>query len=391
MMVNRRDVLKVAVTGVLGLAVGGAGGYFSRQAEIESLKKEIEELSKQVSMPTVKLEPNLNIYNWTYYINRNIVDWWAKENNVQIVYDTFESIDELVAKLQTGTSGYDLAVVSDSPLQELANLGVLEPIDLKKIPNFKYIPDRFKNPYYDPGNKYSVIYSYGTTGLGWNSEEVSPEVTAWADVFEVDRHLGKYKGKITMHTDTIETFGAALIYLGRDPNSTKDEDLRDAVDLLKKQKPYLAGYASTEEYMEGLEARRFLISHAYNGDIAGIIYASDEREITITKQLEYISYTVPEEGALAWADNFVIPKGAKNIEAAHTFINFIIDPIVSAICTITVKYPFPSGRDYVPEEIRNDPVIFTPDELLDKLHWTRPFTPEERAKRAEYWLELMAA
>jgi len=390
-MVSRRDVLKVAVAGVLGLAIGGAGGYISRQSEIESLKKEVVELSKQVGVTAPKLEPNLNIYNWTYYINRNIVDWWAKENGVQIVYDTFESLDEVVAKLQTGTSGYDLAVVSDSPLQELANLGVLEPIDLKKIPNFKHVPERFKNPYYDPGNKYSVIYSYGTTALGWNNSEVSPEVTAWADVFEVDRHLGKYKGKITMHTDTIETFGAALIYLGRDPNSTKDEDLREAIELLKKQKPYLAGYASTEEYMSGLEAGRFLISHAYNGDIAGIIYASDEREILITKQLEYISYTVPEEGALAWADNFVIPKGAKNIEAAHAFINFILDPIVSAICTITVKYPFPAGRDYVPEEIRSDPVIFTPEELLDKLYWTRPFTPEERAKRAEYWLELMAA
>ncbi|MCS7126429.1 MAG: spermidine/putrescine ABC transporter substrate-binding protein [Aigarchaeota archaeon] len=390
-MVSRRDVLKIAVAGVLGAAVGGAGGYYSRQVEIDNLKKEVEELSKQIGEVKVKLEPNLNIYNWTYYINKNIIEQWAKENGVSIVYDTFESLDEVVAKLQTGTSGYDVAVVSDSPLRELADLGVLEPIDLKKIPNFKYVPERFKNPYFDPENKYSVIYSYGTTGLGWNNKEVSPEVRAWADVFEVDRHLGRYKGKITMHTDTIETFGAALIYLGKDPSSMRDEDLREAVELLKKQKPYLAGYASTEEYMEGLETGRFLISHAYNGDIAGIIYASDEREITVYKQLEYISYAFPEEGALAWADSFVIPKGAKNIESAHAFINFILDPLVSAICTITVKYPFPTGRDYVPEELKEDPVIFTPDEYLDKLYWTRPFTPEERAKRAEYWLELMAA
>jgi len=391
-MVSRRDVLKVAVAGILGLAVGGVGGYISRQSEIESLKKEVVELSKQVGVTAPKLEPNLNIYNWTYYINRNIVDWWAKENGVQIVYDTFESDDEVIAKLQTGASGYDLAVVSDWPLQELANLGVLEPIDLKKIPNFKYVPERFKNPYYDPGNKHSVIYSGpGTTGLGWNNSEVSPEVTAWADVFEVDRHLGKYKGKITMHTSIDETLGAALIYLRRDPASSKDEDLREAIEILKKQKPYLAGYASTEEYMSGLEAGRFLISHAWAGDVAGVMYVSDEREIRVTKQLEYISYTVPEEGAIVTIDNFVIPKGAKNIEAAHAFINFILDPIVSAICTITVKYPFPAGRDYVPEEIRSDPVIFTPEELLDKLYWMRPLTPDERAKRAEYWLELMAA
>ncbi|MEN2974391.1 MAG: spermidine/putrescine ABC transporter substrate-binding protein [Candidatus Caldarchaeales archaeon] len=390
-MVGRRDVLKIAVAGVLGAAVGGAAGYFQGRAEVEGLRREVEDLSKQIGELKVRLEPNLNIYNWTYYINRNIVDQWAEENRINLVYDTFESIDEVVAKLSTGASGYDLAMLSDSEVLEISSLNLLEPINLKKIPNFKYIPERFKKPYYDPENKYSVLYSYGTTGIGWNNMEVSPEVTMWADIFEVDRHLGKYQKKITMMNDTDETYGAVLIYLGRDPNSSKDEDLREAIEVLKRQKPYLAGYASTEEYMDGLEAGRFWISHAFNGDIAGIMYASDEREIIISKQVEHISYTVPEEGALAWTDNFVIPKGAKNIEAAHAFINFILDPAVSAICTITVKYPFPAGRDYVPEEIRNDPVVFTPEEQLDKLYWGRPFTPEERAKRAEYWLELMAA
>ena len=100
-MVSRRGIFKVAVAGVLGLAIGGAGGYISRQGEIESLKREVIELSKQIGITGPKLEPNLNIYNWTYYINRNIVDWWASENGVQIVYDTFESLDEVVAKLQT--------------------------------------------------------------------------------------------------------------------------------------------------------------------------------------------------------------------------------------------------------------------------------------------------
>jgi len=408
-LANRRDVLKIAATGIIGLIVGGAGGYLARQGEVDKLKKEIEDLSKQAGVPTKtitqtqtqvstvtvvgkpKLEPNLNIYNWTYYVNRNLVDWWARENELNLVYDYFESIDEVVAKLETGESGYDIAVLSDAEVTEMTDLGVLEEIDLKKIPNFKYVPDEFKNPKYDPGNKHSIIYSYGTTGLGWNSSKVEPAVKAWADVFEPDRLLGKYKGKITMHSDTDETFAAALIYLGKDPNSTKDEDLREAIDLLIRQKPYLAGYASTEEYMEGLESERFLISHAWNGDIAGVVYGSDEREITISRSLEYITYTVPEEGALAWADNFVIPKGAKNIEAAHAFINFMLDPRVAAINSLTVKYPFPTGTDYVPTEILKEEMIFTPKELLSKLYWGRPFTPEEREKRHEYWLELMAA
>ncbi len=406
-MAGRRDVLKIAVTGIAGLLIGGAGAFFARQQEVDRLKKEVEDLAKQAGIPTKtvtetrtltttvlgkpQLEKNLNIYNWTFYVNRNLVDWWAKENEVSLVYDYFESIDEVLAKLETGASGYDIAVVSDAEVKEVADLGLIEEIDLKKIPNFKYVPDEFKNPPYDPGNRFSVIYSYGTTGLGWNSNRVEPPVTAWADVFEPDRHLGKYKGKITMHSDTDETFAATLIYLGKDPNSTKDEDLREAIEVLIKQKPYLAGYATTEEYMEGLETERFLISHAWNGDIAGVVYASDERQVTVSKSLDYIVYTVPEEGALAWYDNFVIPKGAQNKEAAHAFINFMLDPRVAAINSITIKYPFPTGVDYVPEEIAKDQMIFTPSELLAKLHLSRPFTPDERQKRQEYWLELMAA
>ncbi len=406
-MPGRRDVLKIAVAGIAGLVIGGGGAFLARQQEVSKLQKEIEDLSKQVGAPartitqtitqttTVmgrpQIEKNLNVYNWTYYVNRNLVDWWAKENEISLVYDYFESTDEVLAKLETGASGYDVAVISNPQVKEMSDLGLIEPIDLKKIPNFKYVPDAFKNPPYDPGNKYSVIYSYGTAGLGWNSDEVEPAVVSWADVFEVDRLLGKYRGKITMLSDSDETFAAALIYLGKDPNSTRDEDLREATDLLIKQKPYLAGYASTEEYMEGLETGRFLISHAWNGDIAGVVYASDEREVSIERSLEYIQYTVPEEGAIVWYDNFVIPKGAKNVEAAHAFIDFMLDPRVAAINSITIKYPFPTGMDYVPKEILNDQMIFPPKELLDKLYLSKAFTPEERQKRMEYWLELMAA
>ncbi len=403
-MIGRRNVLKVAITGVAGLLIGGVGAYLARQQEVATLKKEIEDLAKQAGITItetktltttvlgkIQLEKNLNVYNWTYYVNRNLVDWWAKENEVTLVYDYFESVDEAIAKLELGTSGYDLAILTDHTIPELIELRLLEEIDIKKIPNFKYVPDQFRNPPYDPGNRFSVIYSYGTTGLGWNGRIVEPPVTAWADVFEPDRHLGKYRGKITMLTEIRETYAAALLYLGKDPNSTRDEDLSEANSVLIRQKPYLAGYMSTEAYMEGLESERLLISHAYNGDIAGIVYESDERVIKTAKLLDYMFYTVPEEGAIAWYDNFVIPKGAKNIEAAHAFIDFMLYPPVAAINTLTVKYPFPTGVDYVPEELANDPMIFTPARLLAKLHLFRPLSPDERQKLQEYWLEVMAA
>ena len=137
--------------------------------------------------------------------------------------------------------------------------------------------------------------------------------------------------------------------------------------------------------------QRYYISHAWNGDIAGIVYASDEYEVYIEKYYENVKYVVPEEGAVVWYDNFVIPKNAQNIEAAHAFINWFLDPVISAIHTITIKYPYPAGLKYVPAEIRDDPMIFTPSELAPKLHLGRALTPEERAIREQYWNMVMTA
>jgi len=387
-MSTRREYLKVGVAGALGLVVGGAAGYFGTSAEREALKSELESLKREAG---IKLEDEIAIYNWTYYINRNLVDAWAEENGIKLIYDYLESNSEIYAKLDTGASGYDVMSCPAPDIPTYAERGLIEEVDMNKIPNFKHVPSAFKGFSWDPGDKYHVIWSYGTTGIGWNGEKVEPEITRWADVFEPERQLGKYSKKVSMMTDPTETLGAALFYLGRDPNSVKDEDLEEAKEVLIRQKPHLAKYASTEEFMEGLKTERFLISHAWNGDVAGTKYASDERSVIMEVYFPQIRYTVPEEGAYAWYDNLVIPKGAKHREAAHAFMNFTLDPRVAAINAMTIKYPYPTGTQYVPVELAKDPSIFTPEELLRKLVTYASFTPEERVKREEVWLEVQAA
>jgi len=399
---KRREFLKIAGTGAAGLAVGAAAGYVGMkplEAEIARLK---EPLLEDELWP---LEDSLNVFNWTYYLNRPRVERWCRDHGIALSYDNYESSDELIGVLEAaypGASGYDICVMTDGDIPYSIEHGLFELIDLDKIPNFEFVPTEFRGFDYDPENRYTIIYSYGTTGLGWNSEKVTPAVTKWADVFDTTPGgiLDRYGGKITMMPDITETLGAALFYLfGRgtatdDPqraNSCDPADLEAAKNVLIAQKPHLATYAGTEEFQVGLQNEEFYISHGWNGDIGGIVYESSETEILLEKTLPKIKYTVPEEGGTAWFDNFAVPRGAPHPEAAHAFINFMLDPKIAAINTMSVKYPFPTGRDYVPSELRDDPMIFTPPELLASLVRTRPFTDEERARRTAVWTAVQAA
>jgi len=379
---KRREFLKVAGIGAAGLAVGATAGYVGMTLPLQSERDKID------------LKGHLNIFNWTYYLNRPQLDKWCSDHGITLIYDNFESGEELLAVIEaTDVSGYDICVMTDGDIPYSVENEYLEPIDLDKIPNFELIPEEFRGLPYDPDNEHTVLYSYGTTGIGWNSDKVSEGITKWADIFDTTPGgiLDTYKKKVTMMPDVTETLGAALLYLGYSPNSTDPDELDDAKDALIAQKAYLASYAGTEEFMAGLENEDFYISHGWNGDIGGVVYESSETEISLERSLENIQYTLPEEGAFAWYDNFIIPRGAPHPNAAHAFINFMLTPKVAAVNTMSVKYPFPTGRDLVPEALRNDPLIFTPPELLASLYSYASFTEEERLARSDIWTAVQAA
>jgi spermidine/putrescine-binding protein len=379
---KRREFLKVAGIGAAGLAVGATAGYVGMTLPLQS---EIDKLD---------LKGHLNIFNWTYYLNRPQLNKWCSDHGITLIYDNFESGEELLAVIEaTDVSGYDICVMTDGDIPYSVENEYLEPIDLDKIPNFELLPEEFRGLSYDPENEHTILYSYGTTGIGWNSDKVSEGITKWADIFDTTPGgiLDTYKKKVTMMPDVTETLGAALLYLGYSPNSTDPDELDEAKDALIAQKAYLASYAGTEEFMAGLENEDFYISHGWNGDVGGVVYESSETEISLERSLENIQYTLPEEGAFAWYDNFIIPRGAPHPNAAHAFINFMLTPKVAAVNTMSVKYPFPTGRDLVPEALRNDPLIFTPPELLASLYSYASFTEEERLARSDIWTAVQAA
>lgn len=394
-MSTRREFLKLGVTGVAALAVGGLAGNLATkqlaEREKAELMKEISELKEKIG---IELEPGLNILNWTYYMNRILSDWWVEEvHGMKLIYDTIESTDELMAKFKAGAAGYDLVNIGVGQIDELVDGNLIQPINHKKVPNFKYVPEDFRDlKGYDPGNKYTMPYAIGTTGIGFNANLVPPPMPShWGDLFEVEKVKRFNKKCTTIPGATSLT--AALQYLGYHGSSADPDELEEAKEVLIRVKPYMAKYASTEEVMTGLISERFICCQVWNGDMAGAFYEASETEITVTRKYPHLQYVLPRPKCSFWIDNWAISAEAPHPEAAHAFINFWLDPRVSAINSLTVKYAMPNtlGIKFIPVEIASDETIFPKPEAYKYLELGKPLTEEEREAREAVWLEVMAA
>jgi len=289
-------------------------------------------------------------------VSKDTIPGFEKEFGVKVVYDNYSSNEELLAKLQTGAANYDLIFPSDYMVGIMAKQGLLMPLDLKNIPNFKNVEARFKNLPFDPGNKYSIPYFWGTTGIGYNAEKVSEKVDSWNILWNE-----KYSGRISMLDDMRGIANAALKLLGYSINTTDPKQINEAKQLLLKQKPLIKAYAS-DTYIDFLVSGDIWLSQAYSGDVFQVI-----------KENKAVKYAIPKEGTDMWVDNMCIPKGARNKYTAEVFISYILRPDVSAdICNYTwYANPNEAARKLIKPEILNNPSIYPPKEILDKCEFQK--------------------
>jgi len=376
---SRRDFVKMAATGVVGAAVGAvAGNYYGTQTTLtqeQSLRAELENLKKKIP---VQPESEVRVYTWSEYIAEHLIEVFKMNTGINVIYDTYESTDEMRAKVTPGQSGYDVVMVTDYMIPEFVELGLLAEVDTALLPNTIHLDDKFKNPDYDPGNKHSMPYLWGTTGLGWNSAKVA-DMKSWADIFEPAK-VQRYSKTVTMLDDMRETIGAAMKYLGYSLNDLDEGHLNEAKQVLLAQKPYLAKYTGALEYIPGLSGGRFMISHAYSGD--AFVAQADNPDIR---------YTIPEEGCTLWVDNMTVLKDAPHPIAAHAWINYILDPTVMAIIS-NVRYYANPNKDSVPflnTDVAEDPAIYPPEDVYKKLEIMKPVTPEEMEKYQRVWLDVV--
>lgn len=274
----------------------------------------------------------LNLYAWSEYVPQQMLDDFSAKYGITVNYDTYSSNEEMLAKLQAGASGYDVIIPSDYTVAIMIKQGMLEPIDVTQLSNFGNLDPRFTNRDYDPGNKYTIPYQWGTTGLIYDATTVPSVPKSWIDLWDP-----AYKGKLVFLDDEREVMAMALEVLGFDRNSTNENELKQAEQKLIELKPNILKFDSDapETAIISGEAAAGMV---YNGN-ASLALAEDPN----------VGYICPTEGCTIWFDNLAIPKGAPHKDAALLFMNWVLDVKESVLITVEFPYSNPNkaGLEYL--------------------------------------------
>ena len=305
----------------------------------------------------------LFIYNWSDYIAEDTIDNFEKEFNIDVTYDVFDSNEVLEAKLLSGGSGYDIVVPSGSFLENQIKAGVFQKLDKSQLSNLINLDPSIlsKVEAHDPGGLYSVNYMYGTTGVGYNEDKINENhIESW-DIFFDPAIISLYKDcGISMLDAPSEVMEIALKYIGKDPDTEIEADYKEALNMLKKIRPYIR-YFDSSQYIDDLASGEICLALGWSGDV---FLAADEAADGIN-----LWYSIPSEGTVIWFDMMAIPADAKNVSNAHKFINYILRPEVAADITNYVWYSNPNmaANKLVDPEIFDDVAIYPDEVTLSKL------------------------
>ena len=317
----------------------------------------------------------VNVYNWSDYIDPDVLTRFSKETGIKVQYDTFDSNDTLETKLLAGKSGYDVVVPSAYFLERQIKAGVFQKLDKSKITNITNVwPDIAKRlAVYDPGNQYAVNYMWGTTGIGYNvkatRERLGPngKIDSWDAVFKQDE-LAKFKDcGVHMLDSSDDIMPAALHYLGLNPNSTDDKELQRATDLMLKIRSSVRKFHSSE-YLNALAGGEICFVVGWSGDIK----QAQKRAAEAKNGIE-IGYAIPKEGAQMFFDNFAIPKDAAHVAEAHAFIDFLLKPEVAAKNSNLVAYANGNlaSQRFIDKAVLDDTSVYPDADTMKRLYTVR--------------------
>ena len=295
------------------------------------------------------------VYNWGEYLDPEVLTLFEQETGIDVVYEEFETNEILYPKISSGAIAYDVICPSDYMIQRMIENNLLAEINFDNIPNIKNIGKDYmeQSRQFDPENKYSVPYCWGTVGILYNKTMVDEPITSWSVLWDE-----KYKDNILMQDSVRDAFGVTLKYLGYSLNSTDLDELTEARDLLIKQKPLVQAYVidQVRDKMIGNEAA------------IGVIYSGEA--IYTQKENPDLEYVIPEEGSNIWIDSWVIPKNAENKENAEKFINFLCTPEIALMNFEYITYSTPNSeaRKLIEDEaIRNSEIAFPDLSKYDNL------------------------
>ena len=316
------------------------------------------------------------VYNWGEYIDPEIIDLFEEETGIDVIYEEFETNEIMYPKIQSGAIAYDVVCPSDYMIQRMIENDLLAEINYDHIPNLKYIGDNYMkmSRQFDPENKYSVPYLWGTVGILYNKKMVDEPVDSWGILWDK-----KYEDSILMQDSVRDAFAVALKYLGYSLNSTDLDELEAAKNLLIEQKPLVQAYVidQVRDKMIGGEAA------------LGVIYSGEA--LYCQQENPDLDYVIPKEGTNIWIDSWVIPKNAKNVENAEAFINFLCRPDIAKMNFDYITYSIPNtaGRDLIEDEsLRNSPIAFPDDSKLENCETCRFLGDDNDALYNRLWREI---
>jgi putrescine transport system substrate-binding protein len=338
--VGRRGFLRAAGL----LAAAGAAGYAG--GTIAGRGDDDPQAAAQPLPGNRRDERVLNIYNWSDYIDERTIPLFQALTNIRVNYDVFSSNEDLLAKLRAAPTDYDIIVPTSDFIPTYRSLDLIEPLRQDLMPNLTSLDREFVETDYDPGNRYTVPWQWGTTGIGFNRRRTkTPD--SWEAVFQPAAAMA---GHVTLLREVTDLIGCALLFMGKNPNSTNDRDLAEVVKLVRAAKSKVRRF-TTDTYIDELAASETWLAQGWSGDV---FQAQDQNPD--------VAYVIPKEGSLRFVDVMAVPKGAPHPGNAARFMNYTLLPKVQARISRYVSYgtPVSLAKPLLPPDQVRDPAIYPP-------------------------------
>ncbi len=315
----------------------------------------------------------LYVYNWGEYIDSTVNEKFEEEYGIKVIYDEYDNNESMYASLKNGAAKYDIVFPSDYMVARLISEDMLEPLDFDNIPNYKHIMERFKGLEFDPEEKYSVPYFWGTICLLYNSKYVKEEPTSWDVLWDK-----KYDGKVLMYNNSRDAIGLSLIRNNKSVNTENQDELKTAADNIVELKKNLQAFVS-DEIFNRMESESAYITPAYAGDA-----------LTMIEENPNLSIATPNEGTNLYVDSMCIVKNSKNKEAAEKYINFMCREDIAMLNCLETWYSTPHQQvfDNLDDETKNDGISYPDDEYLDKTQVYTNLSKDTLEYYTELWIKI---
>lgn len=326
-----------------------------------------------LATPSIAGSGELYLYIWSEYIPDEVVQNFTRETGIKVHLSNYDSNEAMYAKIKLAGDGYDIIVPSSDYVGLMRRQDMLLPLDKSKLSNFSNLAPKFVNQSFDPDNTYSLPYMWGSTAIAVNTGMLGTGAINSID----DLWKPEMDGRLLLPNDPRDVFALALKSLGYSLNETDPARIEEAYQKLKSLIPMVRVFDS-DSPKQALLSGEVLVGVVWNGEA----YIANQENPEIT-------YIYPEKGFSLWMDSLCIPKGAKNIEEAHAFLNYLMRPDVAALISTEMGYSTPNAKalDFLPEEVRNNPIVYPSEEVAARGEF-QDYIGEAMKIYDAYWVKL---